>query len=188
MPTVAYWGIKFNITMKPKGHKDSAQQRSTPSISLPCPGLSQADKLLISKYLRRTPVGGGGGARSVTIIARELFKKTFGLLMKKQKQIVLDAQTHEHIWSNNHLHMRVFATNCKKNTSTTLPNGWTQPCIGCLHLLNLQSFKKAIKKPMPTDKNYIHLNHYFYPKAQAEIYSKIIGIWEIVESAVCTSS
>ena len=187
MPTIAHWGTKFNITMKPRDYKDSPQHKSTPSISLPCSGLSEVDESLISTYLRRTPVG-GGGACSVTVIARELFKKTFGLLTKKQKQIVLDKQAHEHIWRNDHQHMRVFATNCKKSASTTLPGGRTQPCIRCLDLLNLHSFKKAIKKPMLTDKNYVHLNHCFYPKVQAEIYSKIIGVREIVESAVRTLS
>lgn len=78
---------------------------------LPCPGLTEADEKRIPVYLGRTGAS-GGGARSITKIAKEHFASLFRQLRRHEKDAVLDLQSHEHKWRNDHRKLCVFATDC----------------------------------------------------------------------------
>ena len=199
MPTVKQWAQKFGITMmKSSGHnshdhgylKDNVKVQSclsqSQSLSLACPGISSADEPLIPVYLRCTPVG-GGGSRSIVVISKELFQKTFRNLTMAKKRIVVDTQAHERKWLNDHQVLRVFASGCEKTGFTKLPDGRVQPCTQCKALLDLRAFKKAIRKPVPSDKHLVHVNHRFRPALLAMIYAKYVGVGEIIETAVRNS-
>ncbi|KIJ11647.1 hypothetical protein PAXINDRAFT_164081 [Paxillus involutus ATCC 200175] len=136
----------------------------------------------------RSPKISGGGSRSVVEISKEQFKKTFGELSKRQKQIVLDKQTHERTWSNDHQTLRVFSTRCEKSVAPNfLPNGHSiRPCSECIAILSLKNFRTAIKKPVPTDKNYVHMNYRYHPEVLERLFALNIGIREIFESAFTT--
>jgi hypothetical protein len=82
----------------------------------PCPGITRENDARVATYLKRTGVL-GGGARSVKVIASEMFQKLFSKLGRKRKQAVLDAQQHEQKWRNDHAAVRVFAIVCKKTVT-----------------------------------------------------------------------
>lgn len=67
----------------------------------PCPGLTEVNHERVPVYLQRTGVM-GGGARSVKVIAGELYQKLFSVLGKKKKNIILDTQKNKHTWRNDH--------------------------------------------------------------------------------------
>ncbi|KIJ10894.1 hypothetical protein PAXINDRAFT_157495 [Paxillus involutus ATCC 200175] len=181
MIPVSQWGQKLNVTMTRQENHGARQlqEASKHPPSFPCPGLSALDTPLIPVYLRRTPVG-GGGSRSVVEISKEQFKKTFGELSKRKKQIVLDKQTHERAWRNDHQTLRVFSARCEKSVANI------QPCSECSALLCLKNFRSAIKKPVPADKNYVHVNYRYRPEVLGRLFALNIGIREIVESAFAT--
>jgi hypothetical protein len=89
-PTVTQWQEKFNVNVH--GVNDTEPKRS-----LPCPGVTKNDDARVTTYLGQTGAI-GGGARSVTAIARERFRKLFSRLSRKHKQEVLDTQMHEQTW------------------------------------------------------------------------------------------
>ena len=143
----------------------------------PCPGIMEANDSRIPTYLRRTSVS-GGGARSVKVIAGELYDKLFSVLGKKAKQKVLDKQQHEHKWRNDHHNLRVFAVACKR----TVPHN--DPCSECTQVLSSKAFKDAIRKPNPEEKNYIYTNHKFRSPLLGRIYARSIGLKELIEMPV----
>ncbi|KAJ7847919.1 hypothetical protein B0H14DRAFT_2270593, partial [Mycena olivaceomarginata] len=79
----------------------------------PCPGITAGICPRLPAYLRRAGAS-GGGARSITVIARELFGRLFKRLKDQDKATVADTQRHEWKWVNDHPKQRVFSTTCKK--------------------------------------------------------------------------
>ncbi|KIJ59917.1 hypothetical protein HYDPIDRAFT_170487 [Hydnomerulius pinastri MD-312] len=183
-PTISQWARTFNIKLKkPGGDIPSGGQQSTtsrPHVPLPCPGLREVDEPLIRQYLTRTGVS-GGGSRSVAKIAETLFKKTFSKLSGRRRRAVLDQQVHEQAWRNDHQRLTISASKCDK--FAILLDGCPQPCSQCRSLLDLHAFRKAIKKPIPSDENYVHVNHHFRPEILGKIYARTVGVREIIETA-----
>ncbi|KAG2152842.1 hypothetical protein DEU56DRAFT_977227 [Suillus clintonianus] len=157
MPTVTQWTEKFDIQMKNNNTSKTSLNSTLSTPSLPCPGISSQVEPLIENYLYRSAVP-GGGSKSVVEIANELFSKTFGKLSKMRKQIVMDKQSQGWKWKNDHQRIRVYSTQCEKVV-------------------------KTIKRPIPKDKNFIHINHRFRSAALAMIYARTIGVREILETA-----
>lgn len=147
--------------------------------TVPCPGIVEANNPRIPTYLHRTGVS-GGGARSVKVIAGEIYNKLFSVLGKKAKQNVLDRQQHEHKWRNDHRHLRVFAVACKR----TVPHNDPQPCSECTQVLSSKPFKDALRKSNPEEKNYIYTNHRFRNPLLGNIYARTIGLKELIEMPV----
>lgn len=147
--------------------------------TVPCPGIVEANDSRIPTYLRRTGVS-GGGARSVKVIAEEIYNKLFNVLGKKAKQNVLDRQQHEHKWRNDHRQLRVFAVACKRN----VPHNDPLPCSECKQVLSSKAFKDALRKPNPEEKNYIYTNHRFRSPLLGQIYARAIGLKELIETPV----
>ncbi|KII84575.1 hypothetical protein PLICRDRAFT_167537 [Plicaturopsis crispa FD-325 SS-3] len=155
---------------------------STTPPMRPCPGLTHADDPRISHYLDRTATP-GGGARSVTVIAKERFHKLFSLLSKEKKDEVLDVQTGEHVWRNDHQHTRVFSTQCKREVQRELDGERCMPCAQCLRLLKHGAFKVALRKPIPKDENLPFVNHRYRNKALGDLYARVRGLRDIIETA-----
>lgn len=153
-----------------------------PEKTVPCPGLTALDHDRIPKYLLRTGFL-GGGARSITVIAHELFKKAFSRLKQKNKEKVLDTQLHEHAWRNDHDRIRVFSTKCKHIVADLAPNR-PLPCTECRGILRSRTFKALLRKPVPADENFIFTNKRFRSKRLGEIYARTIGLKDIIEAPV----
>ena len=98
-PSVTEWHRKFNIGFR-------NPNKPEPKHSGPCPGITESDHPRITTYLGCTGAL-GGGARSVTKIARQKFRKLFSRLSPKCKREVLDAQIQEHKWRNDHKNNRI---------------------------------------------------------------------------------
>ena len=154
-----------------------------PIEDVPCRGLSKVDHKLIPVYLRRTPVK-GGGARSITKISLERFRKKFRRLTKKQKDVVDDIQHLEHKWRNDHTNLRVFSTTCKGWIHKTATDQ-TSHCAECHSLLSNNQFIIALRKPVPADENYIYVNHRFQHSILGEQYARTKGLKNLIETAVC---
>jgi hypothetical protein len=148
----------------------------------PCPGITTEDDKRVEAYLGRTGVL-GGGARSVKVIAEEMFRKLFSKLGKRGKKDVLDAQRHEQKWRNDHDNMRVFAAACKKTTADRAPNR-PLPCGDCAAVLKSKAFTNALRKPAPEEKNYIYTNHRFRSPLLGAIYARTVGLKDLIETPV----
>ncbi|KAM5537457.1 hypothetical protein V8D89_008873 [Ganoderma adspersum] len=85
-------------------------------VSRPCPGLDIENFPEITSYLSR-PGALGGGARSISVISRERFKKPFSKLSLRSKREVRTVQRHEWVWRNEHDTGKVFAIACEKSQS-----------------------------------------------------------------------
>ncbi|KAJ6459147.1 hypothetical protein C8R47DRAFT_1028273 [Mycena vitilis] len=166
------WGAK----------KDSDKKPSRPT--LPCPGITPSTCPRLPIYLRRTGAS-GGGARSVTAIARSLFGKLalFRRLTGRDREDVVDTQRHERQWVNDHAKQRVFSTRCKKHVlAAGLDGSRTLPCSECSLILGNARFKQAIRLPIPDDENYIYVNRQFRNQELGELYARTIGLKEIIET------
>ena len=170
MLSMGRWGSKSVVQKKPY----------EPTEKVPCQGLTEADHNLIPIYLKRSTAK-GGGARSVTAIALERFQKKFRKLPKKDKDIVDNIQQLEHQWRNNHLNLRVFSTACEH----WINNHGLQHCKKCHLLLSNNKFIIMLRKPTPTDENFIYVNRRFRDSILGEQYVRTKGLKNLVESAVC---
>lgn len=148
----------------------------------PCCGLSEVDHKLIPVYLRRTSVM-GGGARSISKISLERFRKKFRRLTRKQKDVVDDVQRLEHQWRNDHTNLRIFSTACKHWIHKTESNP-SSHCSECHSLLSNNQFKIALWKPVPTDENYIYVNRRFQHSILGKQYARTKGLKNLIERAV----
>lgn len=137
---------------------------------------------LIPVYLQRSTVR-GGGARSVTRIALEQFKKRYRKLLKRQKDTVDDIQVLEHQWRNDHPNLRVFSTKCK-HWVTSKASQLPSPCKQCKLLLSNNRFTVALQKPPPADENYMFTNKRFRDVVLGEHYARTKGLKALVESTV----
>jgi hypothetical protein len=160
----------------------SRKHEKTDEERVPCQGLSEVDNELIPVYLRRSTAT-GGGARSVTMIALERFRKKFRRLSKKEKDVVDDIQQLEHQWRNDHANLRIFATTCER----WIEKDWTdrlRHCKKCHLLLSNGKFKVMLRKPVPEDENFIYVNKRFRNSVLGEQYARAKGLKNVIESAV----
>lgn len=176
MPEVSQWESKFNITLGEQPKQSNAR---------PCPGLTERDDGRIPIYLGRTSAI-GGGARSITRIALERFKKFYRKLSKTRKKEVLDVQMHEHRWVNDHFNERVFSHSCLKSVSGIDSFGdRVHPCSSCGFLLGDAQFKRALNKPPPKDRNIKYINKRWLPSDKLiSLYARVVGLKEIIEESV----
>ncbi|PIL23534.1 hypothetical protein GSI_14847 [Ganoderma sinense ZZ0214-1] len=176
LPTLKQMAGWFGWTFRrPKTAHQSqyiVQEESEPTTDLqhPCRGVDARDDERIGTYLRRTGAVGGGG-RSPVVIAKERLKKTFGDLTRQQKMTILDVQISEHKWRNDFRRTRVYATNCFNYVKTP-----EKSCERCCALLQLGRFRRAIRKPIPKDENYIFVNHLYRDPHLGELYAKTLGL------------
>lgn len=169
------WGLQThssNLPLKKQRHRATE----------PCPGVTVKDSPHIPKYLLRTAAL-GGGAPSLTIIAKEKFRQPFASLGKKKQQQVSDIQLHRQQWRNDHIHQRVFSTKCKREI-TKYQDEPLFPCDTCKMLLSKKVFRNAIARPMPEEGNCIFTNHRYRNAALGKIYARAIGLKDIITLSV----
>ncbi|THU91799.1 hypothetical protein K435DRAFT_580168, partial [Dendrothele bispora CBS 962.96] len=131
--------------------------------------------------LRRTAAP-GGGSRSITKIAKELFGKLFRNLCHNDREMVLNAQYHERRWTNDHQSLRILSTDCIHLSHGT-KDGRVLPCAKCLSLSKDRVFKKALSVPMPTEENYKYTNRYFRNQILGDHYVNVKGLKTLIEAA-----
>jgi len=148
---------------------------------LPCPGLSDSKFSDIKAYLERTGAL-GGGASSVSVIARELYGKKYRRLSKSRKAQVKIAQKQDWAWKNDADMGRVFSTSCLAKAACH--SGKPEACMHCLALLKNKQFKNALHVPTPPDENYKYVNHEYRNKALALLYGKCTDLRGIMEAEV----
>ena len=167
------------------GSEKEGEKEIKPQAEVPCPGITEADNPKVVQYLKRTGALGGGG-RSLPAIAKGLFNKLFSkVTMEKNRQKVVDTQMHEWKWRNDHANLRVFSTSCQKKVADrSAAAKRSKPCSECHAVLQSKAFKNAIRRPIPSDKKIIFVNHRFRNKLLGRIYARTIGVREIVEDEV----
>ncbi|THH16648.1 hypothetical protein EUX98_g9269 [Antrodiella citrinella] len=131
--------------------------------------------------------GTGGGAISEVKLALEKYGMTFGELSEKKKEVVLDLQTNTRKWITDKERQRVYSTACSKEVqSPTASNSSSdpapQPCLKCLEVLTSHEFKRALTRELPQPENYKYANHRYRHTHLGELYTKINGLQELVES------
>ncbi|KAJ7143457.1 hypothetical protein C8R46DRAFT_1316074, partial [Mycena filopes] len=157
--------------------KGTSDPEAKPAPQIPCPGLTEGICPRLPIYLARTGAF-GGGSRSVTVIARELFRKMFKRLKSEDKDRVTDQQRHERQWTNDHTKQRVFSTNCKKLVAPRASR--TLPCSECSSILNNPRFKRAIRLEIPDDENYIYVNEQYRNQQLGHLLGRVLGLKEIM--------
>ncbi|KAJ7101505.1 hypothetical protein B0H15DRAFT_769608 [Mycena belliarum] len=175
-------GLTGVPTLRGMGWGGGKAKGESKKLTRPCPGITTSTCPRLPVYLKRTGAG-GGGARSVTTLARELFGKVFRRLKNEDKEQVANAQRHERVWVNDHGKQRVFHTSCKKQVLAAADGSRILPCSECSSVLSHPRFKQAIRCPVPADENYIYVNHQYRNKELGEIYARAIGLKEIIETA-----
>ena len=151
--------------------------------TVPCPGITATNDPHVKRYLKCTGTLGGGG-RAIQEIAKELFGKLFSQLKNvKNRQRVVDKQTNEWKWRNDHANGRVFSLSCQKEVLDRSPKP-PLPCSDCHTVFQTRAFKTVINRPIPSDKNSGFTNYRFRNHALAKIYGRITGVHELIETEV----
>ncbi|KAJ3819239.1 hypothetical protein F5880DRAFT_1616648 [Lentinula raphanica] len=148
----------------------------------PCGGLTEDNDARIPQYLRRSAAS-GGGARSITTIAQELFSSVYRALSPSEKATVNLTQEHEHTWKNNHQNLRVFSRTCARISPTLDRSRQPLPCDECISLLKTVAFKNVLRKEMPPDERYKFNNKIYRNEILAEHFAKCKGLRELFKAA-----
>ena len=154
----------------------------------PCEGITERSDARVPKLIRRTGAD-GGGARSVTIIALELFKKMYFQLSTRRKSIVDKTQMHEWTFRLDRTAIAVHSTSCEKSVTVWDDSKGPHTCLTCREMLERDAcLKSALRVNMPLDNNFKHLNYRFQGKSDAERYAKTQGLLSLIEDKVCALS
>ena len=172
--------VKKDVEMSSNG-RVGEMESGEGKAKMPCRHLSNVDNLFIDRYLKRTGAGGGGG-RSIHVISKERFKKEFRYLARAQKEEVQETQKAEWAWKNDHLNLRVYATDCERFTSND--SLALSLCAKCKLLLTLNAFTNATHKKTPLDKNLKYTNREYLNPVLGRLYAKINGLRAIIEHPV----
>ena len=154
-------------------------------VEYPCPGLSDADDVRISKYLSRTQV-----LRAGSVSLRKIVEEIHGTnvryvdLDEAEKKRVEDEHEHCQTWRNVHERKKVYAIECHKVTSGSHNGERAHPCSNCLAVLRSKKFKNALQRDAPDEKNAIYVPKKFRNTQIAQIYERCRGLQGIVENAV----
>lgn len=159
---------------------------AAPEVNSPCPGLTELDEKLVPVYLQRSGAM-GGGSRSIMKIAQARCSKLFSRLGKKEKAKVLLIQANEHTWRNDHMNLRVFSTACRGEVPNGKNDKRSRPCTQCCTVLRDKRFRQVLSKAIPSDENYIYVNHRFRNQLLGQQYARNIGLRDLIENSVCPS-
>ena len=159
---------------------------TTPVVAeYPCLGITESRDQHVSRFITRSGTE-GGGARSVTKIADEIFHKAYGELTEHKKSRVDAVQMHEWSFHFNCLWMAIHSSKCKKFVSAPQDDDGPHTCHECLGMYNSdQRLKSGLQKPMLKPENFKYLNEQYQGKSTAERYAKTQGLLEIIQDKVC---
>ncbi|KAF7300831.1 hypothetical protein MKEN_01309000 [Mycena kentingensis (nom. inval.)] len=152
-----------------------------PRASVPCAGITERDEPLVPRYLKRSATL-GGGARSVVVIAKEMFGKTYGLLTDEEKSQVDTCRLHEETWFNDHRNMRVFSKDCLGSSVSTRADGQPEPCRQCRDVIRQPRFRAVLHKPTPEPENYRFVNKQFQQSLLASQYAQSKGFRDLLNA------
>ncbi|KAG6906429.1 hypothetical protein DXG01_013965 [Tephrocybe rancida] len=165
-----------------RGHLDAGKEHWSKG-----PGLEESKHLGAKNYLDRTGAF-GGGAHSVTVIAKEMiYGKKYSRLSPARKKHIKTAQRHKWRWTNDHRNGCVFSVKCTKSAGPSAPATVNekrdpQPCQHCRSLLSNQQFQNALRVPCPPDHHYKYLNDEYRNKDLAGLFGQCVGLRELIES------
>ncbi|CDO76140.1 hypothetical protein BN946_scf185027.g3 [Trametes cinnabarina] len=168
------------------GSKSSCKRTVILSAAKPCQGLRSTSDPRIPVYLQWTGAH-GGGAPSVTVIARDLFKDealAYSALSVKEKRTVLTEQQHRWAWRNDHTALAVFSTTCEK----TVSDAGDLLCTACERVLFSKPFRNVLQVPVPEHSNYKYLNTQYRNQTLGTIYTQVHSIWELIEDKSSSDS
>lgn len=175
-----------SMERKSEPESTTAQQGTkrtrTEMILTPCPGITGTHEARVPIYLQRTGAP-GGGAPSVTAIARVLYRDAelvFSMLSPEEKQPVYTKQSHQMTWRNNHAAQAVFSSSCEKVVRRTALG----LCDACLQVLQSKAFRNAIRIGVPEDKNYKYLNERYRNNSLGQLYARSHGLQDLIEDQV----
>lgn len=160
---------------------------------IPCGGITESHALRVKEYIRRTGAF-GGGARSVTAIAKDLYGgRSYGELSGGEKTVVKRQQGHEQKWHIDHIRNAVFTTQCKHSISRPQlklsgHSVHNVICPSCLAVLNSKQFKMALRVPVPNPEHYKYLNYQYRADDLGYLYARTAGLQELFEDSGEVSS
>jgi hypothetical protein len=147
----------------------------------PCSGITALHDPRSPTFIRRTGAD-GGGARSVTDIAKELYQKGYSELSERKKTRVDITQMQEWSFCFDRQQETIYLTNCEKFVKVANDSDGPHTCPMCLHMLRSDSrLKSGLRVKTPETKNYKFLNEKYQGKSIAEIYAKTQGLQELIE-------
>ncbi|KAI0629632.1 hypothetical protein C8Q77DRAFT_1065756 [Trametes polyzona] len=152
--------------------------------TVPCAGLTASSEPRVLTYLRRTGAQ-GGGAPSVTSLARSLFKNEsiiFAELSREDKETVLTEQKHRWAWHNDHTRLAVYSTACNK----TVKLG--SVCPPCEQVLYTKAFRNAMNVPMPDKENCRFINNQYRNAVLGKLFARVYGLDELLEDKTSPDS
>ena len=162
----------------------SAATTSLPSITLQCPGLTPERDERIWTYLVRSQAA-GGGSRPRHVIAKGLFRKTFGDLRPGQRKKVLRVEAAEFQWINYREQQMILSSKClKESPSRREP---ADPCSECIALSKWRVFKNALHREMPKQQNLKFTPHVHRAQISSEQCTRMVGVHEIYKKATAVS-
>lgn len=154
---------------------------------IPCSGIMAHHDARVHKTVHRTGAD-GGGARSVTAIATELFGEMYSDLSKWQQTRVDTKQMHEWTFRLDRKHVTIYSTACEKSVMVSEESQGPHACPTCLRMLQKDTqLKSAMRQAMPKDENFKHLNEKYCGKADSERYAKVRGLQSLFEDNVSLS-
>jgi hypothetical protein len=163
---------------------DTNFSNEAPNIDCPCSGITAKHDARVPDFITRTGAE-GGGARSVTKIADELFKKKYADLSERKKTRVDVSQRHEWTFRFDRVLMAIFSTKCEKFVKGAKDSEDSHTCSQCLAVLRSDSrFKSGLRVPIPEDGNFRYLNEKYQGKSTAERYAKSQGLQDLLEDKV----
>ncbi|KAH9855569.1 hypothetical protein C2E23DRAFT_813848 [Lenzites betulinus] len=164
---------------------------------LPCHGITAARESQVVTYLNRTGAT-GGGARSITALAKERYGVAFKELSARRQAIINRDQENDRKWRNDHVAHAVFSTSCRKTVSssafrfplptsasrqdtTTLGSEGQAMCSNCAEVMRSSTFKQALRVPTPSSDHYKHLNKKYRNETMSRLYLKVVGLKDLVQ-------
>ncbi|KAJ7433411.1 hypothetical protein FB451DRAFT_1419699 [Mycena latifolia] len=155
-----------------------------PTVTRPCPGLTREFNKVVSNYLDRTVLTGGGG-HSVNHYSEKLFQMEFTDLTEKQKETVYTARLHDYTWRNDTSPgiMACFAagrTPCLMSVVINATDSTTPPCSSCRLLTTMKAFKNAINREAPEPSNLKFVPRINQNTHAGMLYAKFHGLEELI--------
>jgi hypothetical protein len=124
--------------------KPEAKASATASGYSPCPGIGERQDSRILEYLTRTPVAHGGGPPREKLLNKIKEIQPDLSVTQLEKAVKAESETAA-LWQNWHMSQTVRSSSCT-HTGTWDSHGNLNPCIACMGLLKLKTFKNALQR------------------------------------------
>ncbi|KAL1674975.1 hypothetical protein EV122DRAFT_281529 [Schizophyllum commune] len=175
-------------TVEPSAPSSDPPSRTRTDIALPCLGLTAG----LERYLLR-PIAGGGGAHDINFYSDKLYQKPFADLTSRKKDKVRRKQKLAWLWTTDVNNKTVYHRDCTRiavSSTTPAPNSVHWPlgarrngaCSVCCSLWDEPSFRRVVRKPVPSDSNIKFANKEYVEGHIVHMYSLAHGLQDLMES------